>query len=101
MIKNKIGWTNQINIKNVFNLVKSDYSDFVLVSYTIIYFYYIFSLGAIHSDAYEAYQTSHDLKTVIQKIYSCDSSKILNNTNGKMNIKLSLLTPILPMLVSF
>lgn len=53
-------------------------------------------LGALHSDAYEAYQTSHDLKSVVQKACSCDSSKVASN--GKMNIKLSLLTPILPML---
>jgi len=63
-----------------------------------MYQYYIFSLGALHSDAYEAYQTSHDLKSVVQKACSCDSSKAASS--GKMNIKLSLLTPILPMLVS-
>lgn len=55
-----------------------------------------FILGALHSDAYEAYQTSHDLKSVVQNACSCDSSKV--TSNGKMNIKLSLLTPILPML---
>ncbi|CAH1732759.1 unnamed protein product [Aphis gossypii] len=55
-----------------------------------------FILGALHLNAYEAYQTSHDLKSVVQKACSCDSSKIASN--GKMNIKLSLLTPILPML---
>ncbi|VVC27205.1 Nucleic acid-binding, OB-fold,BRCT domain,DNA ligase 3, BRCT domain,DNA ligase, ATP-dependent,DNA [Cinara cedri] len=55
-------------------------------------------LGAIHPDAYEAYQTSHNLKSVIEKACSCDSSKIISNTNSKINIKLSLLTPILPML---
>lgn len=60
--------------------------------------YCIFSLGALHSDAYEAYQTSHDLKSVVQNACSCDLSKVASN--GKMNIKLSLLTPILPMLVS-
>ncbi|KAF0747966.1 DNA ligase 3 isoform X2 [Aphis craccivora] len=58
--------------------------------------YYIFSLGALHLNAYEAYQTSHDLKSVVQQACSCDSSKVASN--GKMNIKLSLLTPILPML---
>lgn len=59
-----------------------------------------FSLGAIHSDAYEAYQTSHDLKSVVEKTCVCDSSKVVINKNTKMNINLSLLTPILPMLVS-
>lgn len=66
-----------------------------------LYLYLFYSLGAIHPDAYEAYQTSHNLKSVVEKSCSCDSSKTINNTNDKMTIKLSLLTPILPMLVSF
>lgn len=68
----------------------------------IILFLYLFSsLGAIHPDAYEAYQTSHNLKSVVEKTSSCNSIKTLCNKNDKINIKLSLLTPILPMLVSF
>lgn len=65
------------------------------------YFLLYYSLGAIHADAYEAYQTSHNLKAVIEKACSLDPSKIVNNKNGKMNVNLSLLTPILPMLVSY
>jgi len=59
-------------------------------------------LGAIHPNAYEAYQTSHNLKAVVMKTYtSGDPSKTADcSPNTKINIKLSLLTPILPMLVS-
>lgn len=67
----------------------------------ILHLNWYFSLGAIHPDAYEAYQTSHNLKAVVEKMCSYDSSKAVNNKNDKKNIKLSLLTPILPMLVSF
>lgn len=63
-------------------------------------------MSAIHPDAYEAYQTSHNLKAIVDKtcVNGGGPSKIADcnaaNTN-KINIKLSLLTPILPMLVSF
>lgn len=66
-----------------------------------IFLYLFSSLGAIHPDAYAAYQTSHNLKSVVEKTNSCNSIKTLNNKNDKINIKLTLLTPILPMLVSF
>uniref|UniRef100_A0A2S2R6T2 DNA ligase n=1 Tax=Sipha flava TaxID=143950 RepID=A0A2S2R6T2_9HEMI len=57
-----------------------------------------FILGAIHADAYQAYQTSHNLKAVIEKSCFFDASKIENNKNSRMNVNVSLLTPILPML---
>lgn len=63
--------------------------------------YFYFSLGAIHPNAYEAYQTSHNLKTVVDKTFCSNMSKIVHDKSSKINIKLSLLTPILPMLVSF
>jgi len=61
------------------------------------------SLGAVHPDAYEAYQTSHNLRYVVEK--TCAShggpSKTVDcGAKAKIDVKLSLLTPILPMLVS-
>ncbi|XP_050438393.1 DNA ligase 3 isoform X3 [Adelges cooleyi] len=61
-------------------------------------------LGAIHPNAYEAYQTSHNMETIIKNVclhkeLNAAAIETSDNANGaKINVKLSLLTPILPML---
>lgn len=50
------------------------------------------SLDAIHPDAYDAFQASRDLKTII--------SDALKSKGGALTVQASLMTPVLPMLVN-
>ncbi|KAL1138090.1 hypothetical protein AAG570_009785 [Ranatra chinensis] len=54
-------------------------------------------LDAVHPDAYEAFQTSRDINSIIKKIAGNSSSPSKTGTNT-IDIGLSLLTPVLPML---
>lgn len=68
-------------------------------------FYLCFRLNAIHPDAYQAFQTSRDLKSVVCKLGLRQDSKDSNSDTEdegdkpKTNISLNLMTPVLPMLV--
>ncbi|XP_026686456.1 DNA ligase 3-like [Diaphorina citri] len=64
-------------------------------------------LNAIHPDAYQAFQTSRDLDSVVRKLGLGEDSKESSGDEGdedssssKSNIALKLMTPVLPMLVS-
>ncbi|KAI5751019.1 hypothetical protein M8J77_003452 [Diaphorina citri] len=62
-------------------------------------------LNAIHPDAYQAFQTSRDLDSVVRKLGLGEDSKESSGDEGdedssssKSNIALKLMTPVLPML---
>lgn len=84
----------------LYNLLYCIMFNFIYLK-ALLFFIIFYSLGAIHADAYQAYQTTHNLKAVIEKTCSFNASKIENTKNNKMNVNLSLLTPILPMLVGY
>ncbi|KAK9887990.1 hypothetical protein WA026_000280 [Henosepilachna vigintioctopunctata] len=53
-------------------------------------------LDGVHPDAYEAYQSSRDLKSVLKQCLSFEGKPV--NSNKGITAKISLLTPVLPML---
>jgi hypothetical protein len=58
------------------------------------------SLEAVHPDAYQAFQTSRDLDTVLSKaVSSTDEGRSLPTKKTALTITASLMTPVLPMLV--
>ena len=65
-------------------------------------FPFMCSLEAVHPDAYQAFQTSRDLDTVLSKaVSSTDEGCSSPTKKGALTITASLMTPVLPMLVRF
>lgn len=66
---------------------------------------YVCSLAAVHDDAYKAFQTSRDLDSVIERCWrgspKFDKPSSSPGPSSNVKITLSLMTPVLPMLVSF
>uniref|UniRef100_A0A2C9LXS0 DNA ligase ATP-dependent N-terminal domain-containing protein n=1 Tax=Biomphalaria glabrata TaxID=6526 RepID=A0A2C9LXS0_BIOGL len=54
-------------------------------------------LDGLHPDAYAAFQTSHDLEDVIQRVSQL--SHVKPGMSTKLSVEASLMTPVLPMLV--
>ena len=60
------------------------------------------SLEAVHPDAYQAFQTSRDLDTVLSKAVSSNDEGCSSPTKkAALTITASVMTPVLPMLVRF
>jgi len=60
------------------------------------------SLEAVHPDAYQAFQTSRDLDTVLSKaVSSNDGGRSSPTKKAALTITASVMTPVLPMLVRF
>lgn len=59
----------------------------------------MYSLGAVHDEAYTAFQASRDLPSVIQRFLGDKKSATLMSS-GEPKLGLTLMTPVLPMLVS-
>jgi hypothetical protein len=60
------------------------------------------SLEAVHPDAYQAFQTSRDLDTVLSKaVSSTDEGCSSPTKKAALTITASVMTPVLPMLVRF
>lgn len=58
------------------------------------------SLAAVHEDAYEAFQTSRDLNSVIERcLQRSKKSKSKKQESNSSNVEITLMTPVLPMLV--
>lgn len=59
--------------------------------------FWSYRLDALHPDAYQAYQTCRDIEGVINQISGNDAAK----KKPSLNITVKVLTPVLPMLVSW
>lgn len=56
-------------------------------------------LAAVHEDAYEAFQTSRDLNSVIERcLQRSKKSKSKKQESNSSNVEITLMTPVLPML---
>ena len=55
-------------------------------------------LEGLDPNAYDAFQTSRNLKDVVQRVIKLNTGKL--GLSKKLSVRASLMTPILPMLVS-
>ena len=62
--------------------------------------FHYFSLEGLDPNAYEAYQASRDLKDVVERVVELQRSNKAGGLSKKLSIKATLMTPVLPMLVS-